>query len=132
MHFPQALMIDLRDISYVKINETKTSAKVGGGILMGKLGKELSNHELASAIGTISFVGYTGWATYGGYGSFSSSYGLGVDNIVGAKVINWKGKVVDADEKMLKVIRGAGGFVGIIAELTIKTYPLKSVSFYRS
>ena len=121
-------MIDMRDISYVVVNESRTSARIGGGILFSKLGAELSNEKLASALGTIPFVGYTGWATYGGYGGLSANYGLGLDNIIGAKVINWKGEVVDADEKMLKGIRGAGGFIGVIAELTIKVYPLEGVS----
>jgi len=121
-------MIDMRDISHVTVQEDKKSAIVGGGILLGKVAAELSKVNLATAIGTIPFVGYAGWSMYGGYGPFSSNYGLGLDNIVGAKVVNSKGEVVDANEKMLKGIRGAGGFIGILVELTIKTYPLEGVS----
>jgi len=63
-----------------------------------------------------------------GYGPFSAKYGLGVDNILGAKVVNWKGEILDADERLLKGIRGAGGALGIIVELRIKLYPLNTVS----
>lgn len=73
-------------------------------------------------------VGYVGWATLGGYGPFSSSHGLGADQIVGAKVVDAKGELVEADEELLKGIRGGGGIFGIIVELTIKVYPLKEVS----
>jgi FAD/FMN-containing dehydrogenase len=73
-------------------------------------------------------VGYVGWATLGGYGPFSTSHGLGVDQIVGAKIVNPKGELVDADEELLQGIRGGGGIFGVITELTIKVYPLKEVS----
>jgi len=90
--------------------------------------RELSKEGLATAFGSVSWIGYVGWATYGGYGPYSANYGLGVDNIIGAKIVNYKGEIVDADPKILKGIRGAGGFLGAIVELTIKIYPLNSVS----
>jgi len=125
-----ALMVDMRDISYVKIDETRSSAKIGGGVINVDLAAELSKEGLATAISSIPFIGYVGWSTYGGYGPFSANYGLGLDNIIGAKVVNWKGEVVDADQRMLRGIRGAGGFIGVIVEFDIKVYPLKSVSVF--
>jgi FAD/FMN-containing dehydrogenase len=123
-----ALIIDMRDIAYVKINESKTSASVGGGILLGDLADQLTKEGLATATGTIPFVGFVGWSTYGGYGPFSAQYGLGCDNIIGAKVVNCNGEVVEAGGDMLKGIRGAGGAFGPIVELTVKLYPLNNVS----
>lgn len=120
-------MIDIREIEYVHINDTKSFAKIGGGILMDKLAAELSKQDTATAIGSVPFVGYAGWAMYGGYGPFSANYGLGVDNIVGAKVVTSDGAVVDADQTMLRGNRGSGGFLGVIVELTIKIYPLKKL-----
>jgi len=52
---------------------------------------------------------------------------MGIDQILGAKVVDHTGKIVNADEKMLCGIRGGGGTLGIIVELTIKIYPLKKV-----
>jgi FAD/FMN-containing dehydrogenase len=78
--------------------------------------------------GTVASVGYVGWATLGGYGPFSSSHGLGVDQILSAKLVNAKGELVEASEELLQAIRGAGGSFGVIVELTIKVYPLKEVS----
>lgn len=69
-----------------------------------------------------------GWSTAGGYGPFSSLYGPGVDQIVGAKLVDSKGELVDASEELLKGIRGAGGIFGVIVELTIKVFPLKEAS----
>lgn len=73
-------------------------------------------------------MGYVGWSTLGGYGPFSTCYGLGVDQIVAAKVVNAEGQIVDADNDMLTGIRGGGGTLGVITELTIKVYPLEKVS----
>ncbi|KAI2464933.1 FAD-binding domain-containing protein [Annulohypoxylon bovei var. microspora] len=122
-----ALTIDLRDINYVRVSEDEKTASVGGGIIFRDLAKELDARGLITPVGTVASVGYVGWATLGGYGPFSTSHGLGVDQIVGAKVVNAKGELVDAGDELLKGIRGGGGIFGIITELTIKVYPLKEM-----
>lgn len=78
--------------------------------------------------GIIGTVGYVGWAALGGYGPFGPQYGLGLDQIVGAKVVNAEGKIVTADARMLKGIRGACGNFGVIVEVTVKVYPLPKVA----
>lgn len=72
-------------------------------------------------------VGYVGWATTGGFGPFAGKYGLGVDQIVGAKIVNAEGKVEQAGASVLKAIRGATGNFGVILELRIKIYPIEKV-----
>ncbi|KAG7409058.1 FAD-linked oxidoreductase aurO [Fusarium oxysporum f. sp. rapae] len=121
------LVIDMRDINRVAISEDKQSAKVGGGILTGQLAKALGEEGLTTPIGTIASVGYTGWSTLGGYGPLTSHYGLGVDQIIGAKIINARGEIQTADEELLVGIRGGGGSLGIIVELTIKVYPIDKI-----
>ena len=123
-----ALMIDLRDISYSKVDESRTSVSVGGGILLTKLIKDLANQGLVTPTGTIGYLGLVGWSIFGGYGALALKYGLGLDNILEAKIVNAKGEVVVADVDLLKGIRGAGGALGVIVELTVKVYPLKLVS----
>ncbi len=122
-----ALAIDMRDIAFVYIAEDRCSAKIGGGVLTGDLATTLAQHKLATSMGSVSSVGYVGWATHGGYGPFIANYGLGVDQILGAKLVNHGGKIVEADPDMLRAIRGGGGMLGVIVELTIKVYPLEKV-----
>ena len=62
-----------------------------------------------------------------GYGPFVGNYGLGVDQILGAKVVNYEGRIVEANERMLQAIRGGGGTLGVIVALKIKVYPLDKV-----
>ncbi|KAF5632686.1 6-hydroxy-D-nicotine oxidase [Fusarium sp. NRRL 52700] len=122
-----ALVIDMRDIKHVVIAEDKKSARVGGGILSGELARTLGKEGLSTPTGTVASVGYTGWATLGGYGPLTSHYGLGVDQIMGAKIVNARGEVQDANEELLVGIRGGGGSLGVIVELTIKVYPINKI-----
>ncbi|KAL4888989.1 D-lactate dehydrogenase [Aspergillus ambiguus] len=122
-----ALLIDLRALTAVTVAPDRKSATVQGGILQVELAKKLWADGLATPTGAIPSVGYVGWATYGGYGPFSSHWGLGVDQILGATIVNAEGDIVKADESLLQGIRGAGGLYGIIIDLTVKVYPLTSL-----
>lgn len=82
--------------------------------------------------GTVASVGYTGWATLGGYGPLTFHYGLGVDQIIGARIVNARGEVENANEELLVGIRGGGGSLGVIVELTIKVYPVNEVRLTQS
>jgi FAD/FMN-containing dehydrogenase len=57
----------------------------------------------------------------------ASHYGLGVDQVIGAKIVNARGEIQTADEELLVGIRGGGGSLGIIVELTIKVYAIDKV-----
>ena len=119
--------IDMRDISHVEIDRESRTARVGGGIIVGDLMALLTKEGLATASATIPVVGFAGWATHGGYGILSPKYGLGADQIVGARVVNAEGKIVDADERLLKGIRGGGGAFGVVVEFTIRIYESEAV-----
>ncbi|PYH93440.1 D-lactate dehydrogenase [Aspergillus ellipticus CBS 707.79] len=122
-----ALVIDLRAFTAVTVSSDRKSAIIQGGILQQELANKLWDEGLATPTGTIPSVGYVGWAMYGGYGPFSANWGLGVDQILGATVINPNGEIITADEDLLKGIRGAGGLFGVIVDITVKVYPIKSV-----
>lgn len=125
---PDMLQIDMREMNYVHVAPDKKTARVGGGILHAKLLEELAPHQLITATGTVGTVGYVSWATLGGYGPLAPSLGLGVDQILGAKVVNAEGKVIEADGRLLEGLRGGGGSLGVVTELTIKVYPAQEVS----
>lgn len=124
-----AVTLDLRGLASVQIDHANHTARIGGGIVIRDLMKELGRENLATACGTISCVGYVGWAIHGGYGILSPSFGLGADQIVGAKLATASGQIIEADERLLKGIRGGGGAFGVIVELTIRVYPLGQVFF---
>lgn len=120
----QAVALDLRLINHVQIDTASSTAKVGGGAPLGDVDRALQQQGFITPVASISRVAYAGWAMYSGYGPYSSRFGLGVDRIVGAKVINAQGEPVEADADLLKAIRGAEGAFGVIVELTISIYKL--------
>ncbi|CRG83597.1 hypothetical protein PISL3812_00951 [Talaromyces islandicus] len=122
-----ALTIDMRAFTSVDIAADRETATVGAGILQEELCRTLWDNGLATSTGSIPSVGYLGWAMYGGYGPFSSNWGLGVDQIVAATLVDANGAIVKADDNLLKVIRGAGGAFGVIVDISIKLYPLTSL-----
>ncbi|KIX00916.1 uncharacterized protein Z518_09981 [Rhinocladiella mackenziei CBS 650.93] len=121
-----ALVVDMRSIKSIEVSQDRKTATVGGGVLNGDLITELSRHGLVTPFGYAGAIGYPGWAMMGGYGWLAPNVGLGVDQIVSARVVNWKGEVLEADAELLKGIRGAGGNFGMIVELGVKVYELKS------
>lgn len=123
-----ALTIDVRKIDFVKVAEDKQSACIGGGALIRDIVRKLQAEELITPTGTVGSVGYAGWATLGGYGWLANHFGLGVDQLLGAEVVDCEGKVIDAPADMMKSIRGGGGNFGVITSLTVKVYPSPPVS----
>ncbi|GJC81633.1 FAD-linked oxidoreductase aurO [Colletotrichum liriopes] len=120
------VIIDLRGMDSISIAEDKKSARIGGGILGIKLSKFLQQHKLLTPHGWCPTVSITGWALGGGYGYTSAFHGLGVDQILGARVVLANGETVDTDEHpdLLWALRGAGnGNFGIVVELRVKLYP---------
>ncbi|KIL87887.1 hypothetical protein FAVG1_08768 [Fusarium avenaceum] len=119
-----AVCIDLRSINFCQADREAQYARIGGGILFEELIDALQSKGLSTVTGMVPPIGYVGWATYGGYGPFAWLHGLGHEAIIGAKVVDWRGRTFNADFDLLKGIRGAGGSFGVIVELTIKVYPL--------
>ncbi|GKT66259.1 FAD/FMN-containing dehydrogenase [Colletotrichum tofieldiae] len=120
------VIIDLRGMDNISIAEDKKSARIGGGILGIKLSKFLQQHKLLTPHGWCPTVSITGWALGGGYGYTSAFHGLGVDQILGARVVLANGETVDTDDHpdLLWALRGAGnGNFGIVVELRVKVYP---------
>ncbi|KAK1979065.1 hypothetical protein LZ30DRAFT_192823 [Colletotrichum cereale] len=120
------VIVDLRGMDSIAIAEDKKSARIGGGTLSIRLSKFLQQHKLLTPHGWYPTVSVAGWALGGGYGYSSAFYGLGADQILGARVVLADGKTVDTDDHpdLLWALRGAGnGNFGIVVELRVKLYP---------
>ncbi|CAG8938456.1 unnamed protein product [Penicillium salamii] len=123
-HVKDTVTIDLREIAHINVDQESQTARLGGGVIISDLLRVLDEHGMVAPHPIISSVGYVGWATHGGYGLLSSEYGMGAEQILQAKIVDADGAVRDADEDMLTVIRGGGGALGVIVELTIRVYSL--------
>ncbi|KAL6796200.1 hypothetical protein GGI42DRAFT_96506 [Trichoderma sp. SZMC 28013] len=124
----KGIILDLRSLCSINVSDDKTSAVIGGGTIAADLAVSLSKQGAFTPIGWHPRLGYAGWAMGGGYGLYSSPYGLGVDNILGARVVLADGSVIDIDDTnhpdLFWALRGAGnGIWGVVTQLTIRLYP---------
>ncbi|TIC13950.1 FAD-binding domain-containing protein [Wallemia mellicola] len=121
-----SILIDMRSMDSIIIEPDRASVRVGGGVISGDLQQVLDSHRLFTPTGQAKSVGYVSWACGGGYGFYVGTYGFGVDQILGARVVVANGDIVDTNEdpELLWALRGAGaGTFGVILELRVKTYP---------
>ncbi|KIW01879.1 uncharacterized protein PV09_06727 [Verruconis gallopava] len=88
------------------------------------------SHEHGAIVvgGSNPSVGIMGWFPGGGHGPLSSSYGMGADNLLQAKVVLANGDVVIANEcqhsDLYWALRGGGsGTFGVIVEATMMAFP---------
>ncbi|KAG9959174.1 hypothetical protein KCU61_g7738, partial [Aureobasidium melanogenum] len=116
------ILIDIRKLDDVTVDKDAGTAKIGGGVLSKKLSKVLAEHGCITPCPNIATVGYIGYAMTGGYGQMVHKYGLGVDHLLSARIVDANGDIVEADEHVMKAIRGAGGNFGVVVEATIKIH----------
>lgn len=124
-----AVSIDLRNLNYTRVALNRKTATIGGGTTILQVLTELEEQGLQTASSICGEVGYTGWSTLGGLGPWTTRYGIGSDQIAGALVVNASGELVEADERLLKGLRGGGGCLAIVVDLVIKVYPIEEVCY---
>ncbi|KAI9034955.1 FAD-binding oxidoreductase [Aspergillus affinis] len=123
----KGILIDMRDKETVSVGADRASARVDGGVIAGHLQETLNSHGLFTSTGQAKSVDYVSWACGGGYGFYVGTYGFGVDQILGARVVLAGGRVVDTNEdsELLWALRGARtSTFGIVTELRVKVYPV--------
>ena len=125
------IIIDLSELNKILyINEKKII--VQAGIKLGFFINECSKHNLIVPIGTCPTNGLGGFVAGGGCGFYQRNYGLAMDNLLGIKIINWKGEILNLwkkdHEDLFWACRGAGGGnFGIITEYIFKPIKLAKV-----
>ncbi|TQD86659.1 hypothetical protein C1H46_027785 [Malus baccata] len=124
------VILDMFNLRSIDVNVTEGRVWVQSGATIGELyyevGKKSRVHGFAA--GSCPSVGIGGHFSGGGYGPLLRKYGLTVDNIEDARLVNVNGEILDRmsmGEDLFWAIRGGGGAsFGVIISWKIKLLPV--------
>lgn len=124
-----AIVIDLVNLSEVKVNETSMTVDAGGGCYLKDVDSALMPFNYGTTVGTYPETGIGGLATAGGFGWLGRKFGLTCDNIIEVEVVLANGEIVVANNEneyadLIWGIRGGGGNFGIVTKFVLKIHQL--------
>jgi FAD/FMN-containing dehydrogenase len=122
------LMLDLSQMSSVAVDAGARRARAGGGTLINALDAATLKEGLVTTAGVVSHTGLGGLTLGGGYGRLNRSYGLTIDNLVGATIVTADGRVREieggSEPDLFWAIRGGGGNFGVVTEFVYQLHPI--------
>ncbi|CAN1166593.1 Berberine bridge enzyme-like 7 [Linum perenne] len=119
------ILLDLNNLRSIDIDLKTETAWVEAGATLGELYYSIANKSktLAFPAGVCPTIGVGGHFAGGGYGNLMRKYGLSIDNVLDARVVDAQGNVLDRSTMgdLFWAIRGGGGAsFGVILSWKIK------------
>lgn len=132
------VIIDMFNFKSIDVNLNDRTAWVESGALLGELYYSIwkKSNRLAFPGGVCPTLGVGGHITGGGYGNLVRKYGLTVDNVVDARIVDAGGRILDRTsmgEDLFWAIRGGGAAsFGVILANKVKLVPVpEKVTVFR-
>ncbi|KAG0229208.1 hypothetical protein BGW41_003148 [Actinomortierella wolfii] len=128
-----SLVIDLNLFQHFRLDPETAVVTVGAGTRLGPLYTKLwALGQYLIPAGTCAGVGIGGHALGGGLGMISRKYGMLTDNIVGMKMIDATGQILQvnatSNADLFWALRGAGsGSFGLVTEFKIHAYKAPAI-----
>jgi FAD/FMN-containing dehydrogenase len=126
-----ALVIDLAQIKYTRVDPAARTVTVGGGCTWGDVDHATHAFGMATPSGILSTTGVGGLTLGGGIGMFTRKCGLTIDNLLSADIVLANGRFVkansDENTDLFWAIRGGGGNFGVVASFTFKLHAIDTV-----
>jgi len=127
------IMLDMFNLRNITVDVQKGVAVVQAGATLGevyyRIWEESDVHGFPA--GVCPTVGVGGHFSGGGYGNMMRKYGLSIDHIIDAQIVDVKGRILNKEsmgEDLFWAIRGGGGAsFGVILSYTIKLVPVPEV-----
>jgi len=125
------IVLDLRSLSSVVVDEPGRLATVGGGATWAQFNDAGYAHGLATPGGVVSTTGVGGLTLGGGVGHLSRAHGLACDNVASAEVVTADGSIVHCDQSndadLYWAIRGGGGNFGVVTSFNFRMHPVRDI-----
>ena len=125
------LMIDLRQLSAVRVDPRNRRALVGGGARLGAVDHETAPFGLVVPTGVDPDTGVGGLTLGGGFGWLCRKHGLSIDNLRSVDLVTAEGRPVHAslqeNPELFWGLRGGGGNFGVATSFEFDLQELETV-----
>lgn len=130
------IVIDVSRMVNIKIDVAKKIAHVESGTTLMPLYEAMWDKRLVIPGGSCATVGVAGLALGGGFGLLSRKMGLTCDNILGVRMVDANGNIVEANEHnnpdLLWACRGGGGGnFGVVTQFILQAHPINNVTVFK-
>jgi FAD/FMN-containing dehydrogenase len=126
------LVIDLSRMKGIRVDPSARTVRVEGGCVWADVDHATHPFGMATPSGTVGSTGVAGLTLGGGIGHLTRTYGLTIDNLLGADMVLADGSFVTASEKetpdLFWAIRGGGGNFGVVTSFLFRLHPVKTVN----
>ncbi|KAK4768294.1 hypothetical protein SAY87_003435 [Trapa incisa] len=132
------IILDMFNLRSIDVNIQDESAWVQAGATLGELYYRIweKSKVYAYPAGICPTVGVGGHVSGGGYGNLLRKYGLAVDNLLDARIVDARGRILDRrsmGEDLFWAISGGGGAsFGVVLAYRVKLVPVpETVTVFR-
>jgi hypothetical protein len=131
----QGLVIDVSRLDGVAVNPARTKATIGAGARLIDVYDRLWRQRRTIPAGSCPSVGIAGLALGGGIGFSSRAFGTTSDNVLGVRLVDAAGRVLDCNSShhadLYWACRGGGGGnFGVATSFRFKLHPVGTVTTF--